>query len=168
MSVTISQPYFDLYDLDTFWVKFAIYSSDTKNKVENEANKIYSQLIDNDLYILKINNDFKLEMYEKSYLDKPLEISTGQSVIIMYSLIYAFRKVANFEGVLFVDNIFANMSKQISNKTIDVLSRIINHIILVQLTSSPDLTNKIVDKSKKVFHVKRKNSSVSLISERSD
>ena len=142
--------------------------SDTKNKVEIEANNIYSQLIDNDLYILKINNDYKLEMYEKSFLDKPLEISTGQSVIIMYSLIYAFRKVANFEGVLFIDNIFPNLSDEISYKTIDVISKIFNHVILVQLNSSPDLKNKIIAKSKKVFQVKRKNSSISLITERSD
>jgi len=142
--------------------------SDTKTKVEIEANNIYSQLIDNDLYILKINNDYKLEMYEKSFLDKPLEISTGQSVIIMYSLIYAFRKVANFEGVLFIDNIFPNLSDEISYKTIDVISKIFNHVILVQLTSSKDLTNKIVEKSKRVFNVERKNSSISFISARSD
>ena len=81
-------------------------------------------------------------------------------------MIYAFRKVANFEGVLFIDNIFANLSDERSHTAIEVISKIFNHVILVQLTSSQELMNKITQKSKKVFEVKRKSSSTSLVSER--
>ena len=69
-----------------------------KQKVENEANNIFIKFEGNNNYILKINDQYKLEMFEKDYQENPLEISTGQSVIVMYSLIYAFRKAANFDG----------------------------------------------------------------------
>ena len=62
-----------------------------------------------------------------------LDLSTGQKVIIMYSLIYAFRKVANFEGVLFVDNIFPNLSDSVKTRAFNLIPQLFNHIVLVQL-----------------------------------
>ncbi|OUU13758.1 MAG: hypothetical protein CBB97_25650 [Candidatus Endolissoclinum sp. TMED37] len=131
---------------------------ETKKKIEDEANIIYSKLLDPDQkYYLKINDQFKLEMYEKNFNDndKSFEPSTGQKVIIMYSLIYAFRKAANFEGVLFIDNIFPNLSDHAKNETLKIIPDLFKHIILVQLKETRELNDKIIEKSDKVYYLKR-------------
>ncbi len=139
---------------------------ETKKKIEDEANTVYWQLLDPDKkYYLKINDQFKLEMYEKNFNDndKPFEPSTGQKVIIMYSLIYAFRKAANFEGVLFVDNIFPNLSDIAKKETLKIIPNLFKHIVLVQLKETKELNDKIIEKSNKVYYLNRDNARSSSI-----
>ena len=126
----------------------------TKDKVQKIANETFSAILNDIRYKLVINEDFKLEMYESVENGNMHEPSTGQKVVIMYALIYAFRKVAKFEGVLFIDNVFPNLSLSIKKETLETIPKLFNNMILVQLYDSDELNNRIKELSDFVYHIK--------------